>query len=79
MHDQTQVLVLDQMAAWQPQGMEQMVALQAMAWKPLVVEQDVAEWTHQSHQQTLGGAGAYPGNQHMCRGCMDLCCSHPRN
>lgn len=38
----------DQVVAWQLQTMEQEVELQATAWKPLVVEQEVASLTHQS-------------------------------
>lgn len=36
----------DQTVAWQPQATEQVVALQATAWKPLMV----AEQTHQNPQ-----------------------------
>lgn len=36
---------------------DQMVALQATTWKPLVVEQVVSERIHQSRQQTRRGAG----------------------
>lgn len=43
----------DQTVAWQPQATEQVVALQATAWKPLMV----AEQTHQNPQLTWRDAG----------------------
>lgn len=43
----------DQTVAWQPQATEQVVALQATAWKPLMV----AEQTHQNPQLTWRDGG----------------------